>query len=83
VPQLAQYVSTSGDRRPVARRRAIALAALLGTLTLAVYWQVGRFGFLVFDDPAYVPENRHVLAGLTVDSVRWAFATIYDANWIP
>ena len=50
---------------------------------LAVYWQVYRFGFLVFDDPAYVSENRHVLAGLTTSGIRWAFTTVHDSNWIP
>ncbi len=59
------------------------MAAILVAATAAVYGQVYRFDFLVFDDPAYVSENRHVLAGLTTGGIRWAFTTIHDSNWIP
>jgi hypothetical protein len=64
-------------------RREIGLGGLLVAATLAVYWQVGWFGFLVFDDPAYVTENSQVLAGLNANSLGWAFATFHDGNWIP
>lgn len=60
-----------------------ALGAGIIALTLGVYWQVGHFGFIVFDDPAYVTENRQVLAGLNLHGICWAFTTIHDANWIP
>jgi tetratricopeptide (TPR) repeat protein len=59
------------------------LAAILVAATVAVYGQVYQFGFLVFDDPAYVPENSHVRAGLTTGGIRWAFTTVHDSNWIP
>ena len=59
------------------------ICALLIAATLAVYWQVGGFGFVVTDDPAYVLDNRHVLAGITPGSVAWAFRAIYQANWHP
>lgn len=64
-------------------RLQVLLGGLLLALTAAIYWQVGRFGFLVFDDPGYVSENPHVLAGLTSSGIRWAFAGSHDANWIP
>jgi len=51
--------------------------------TLAVYCQVRRFGFVVFDDPLCVTENRHVLAGLSPSGLRWAFTTFYFGNWMP
>ncbi len=59
------------------------MAAILVAATVAVYGQVYQFDFLVFDDPAYVLENRHVLAGLTTGGIRWAFTTVHDSNWIP
>jgi protein O-mannosyl-transferase len=70
-------------RRPFLSGRAIGLAAILVASTLAIYGQVYGFGFLDFDDPAYVPENPHVLAGLTTVGVHWAFTTVHDSNWIP
>jgi hypothetical protein len=69
--------------RSSALRRNLGLSALLVAATLSVYWQVGRFDFLVFDDPAYVTENSHVLPGLSANRVGWAFETFHDGNWIP
>ena len=43
------------------------------TLTIGVYWQVGTFEFIAFDDNMYVTENPDVKAGLTGESIRWAF----------
>jgi protein O-mannosyl-transferase len=59
------------------------LPAGILALTLGVYWQVCHIGFIIFDDSAYVTENRHVLAGLNLNGIRWAFTTVHDANWIP
>jgi Flp pilus assembly protein TadD len=53
-------------------------------LVLFVYAQVSQFAFLNWDDPQYVVENRHVLAGLSWDGVRWAFTDIRSAGlWLP
>ncbi len=59
------------------------LAALLGLVTLGVYWQVVRYDFVNFDDPFYVTENPHVQGGLGWDDVKWAFTTMHTANWHP
>jgi Tfp pilus assembly protein PilF len=81
VSQTLQHVST----RDVFGHRLSSrtLGILILALTLGVYWQVCQFGFVVFDDPAYVTENKPVLAGLHLEGIRWAFTTIHDANWIP
>jgi tetratricopeptide (TPR) repeat protein len=63
------------------RRRAFALGLLLACATLAVYWQVGRFEFINFDDPDYVANNRYVQMGLTAESVKWAFTNPFA--WHP
>jgi cytochrome c-type biogenesis protein CcmH/NrfG len=83
VPRFARQELTSASRRQFLSGRGIGLAAILVAATVALYGQVYRFGFLVFDDPAYVSENRQVLAGLTTGGIRWAFTTIHDSNWIP
>ena len=55
----------------------------LAVFTLALYAPALRCQFIALDDPAYVTENRHVQAGLTLGSVAWAFrATVVD-NWHP
>jgi tetratricopeptide (TPR) repeat protein len=39
--------------------------------------------FIDYDDDLYVTENPHVIAGLTVESVVWAFTTRHATNWHP
>ena len=59
------------------------LAALLVAATLLVYAQVWEFGFITVDDHAYASRNVHVQAGLTRDSIAWAWTAVHDCNWIP
>ena len=63
------------------RRAAVSL--LLVVATVAVYARVATFGFINFDDPAYVENNAQVLNGLTRDGIVWAFTTTRQANWHP
>ena len=51
--------------------------------TLSVYWQVQDHEFINHDDNTYITENGHVQAGLTGESIVWAFTTSYAANWHP
>jgi protein O-mannosyl-transferase len=68
--------SSAGNRRAV-------LSLLLLLLTLGVYNPASYNDFVSFDDPAYVTGNRHVRAGLTWDTVKWAFRSTEHANWHP
>jgi tetratricopeptide (TPR) repeat protein len=65
------------------RREELGLAVCLIALTLAVYLQVGRFGFIPIDDNLYVTKEAHIRDGLSVGGAAWAFTTFYDCNWIP
>jgi tetratricopeptide (TPR) repeat protein len=48
-----------------------------------VYGQVSGFDFIHFDDPVYTYNNPHVQAGLTLDSIKWAFTSVVAGNWGP
>ncbi|MGW8222880.1 MAG: tetratricopeptide repeat protein [Syntrophobacteria bacterium] len=61
----------------------IFVCLLLFIATLAVYWQVGNYEFVNFDDDKYIIENFHVQKGLTRDSVIWAFTATHVSNWHP
>jgi tetratricopeptide (TPR) repeat protein len=65
----------------MSRSRWICLG--LAAFTVALYAPALRCQFLAFDDPVYVTENRHVQAGLTLDSVAWAFRATTGGNWHP
>lgn len=55
----------------------------MAVVTLGVFWQVTEHSFLDYDDQIYVTENKHVQAGLSRESVGWAFGTTLAGNWHP
>jgi protein O-mannosyl-transferase len=64
-------------------RRTFWISVALAVLTVALYGPALRCQFLAFDDPAYVTENRHVRAGLSLDGFIWAFRSTTAGNWQP
>ncbi len=50
---------------------------------LAIYWQVGGFGFVALDDHLYVYQNPWVTQGLSRNGIVFAFLSGYAANWHP
>jgi Flp pilus assembly protein TadD len=80
----------TADARPagsyifqVPQRRRLILCLLFTLVTLALYNPVTRAPFLNFDDPVYVTDNAQVRAGLTWNTVVWAFHTSEASNWHP
>jgi len=63
------------------RRTLVCL--LLALLTLALYNPVVHNGFTNLDDEVYILHNSHVRAGLTRDTVKWAFTSYETGNWHP
>jgi hypothetical protein len=66
-----------------ARWHDILIYLLLLIATLAVYSQVRNFDFVNYDDREYISTNARVRAGLSAESLAWAFTTGYDGNWFP
>ena len=60
----------------------IACYFALVIATFVIYFKVGIFSFVNYDDPIYVTENPFVLSGLNIDSIIWAFKT-GESNWHP
>ena len=69
----------SGFKGEHARLAGLALALV----TLLVYLPVRHYGFVIYDDPEYVTDNRTVQAGLTFAGVKWAFDGFHSSNWHP
>jgi Flp pilus assembly protein TadD len=67
--------------RSYSRDQYIAAALLI--LVLGVYAPVRHFGYVNYDDLAYVPGNLKVLSGLSAEGLLWAFTSTTDANWFP
>ena len=63
--------------------RNIALIITLATLTLTLFGPAIGFDYINLDDPQYVFGNSHVLTGLNLENIRWAFTQVYEAWWLP
>ncbi len=59
----------------------ISLTLIL--ITLSVFYQVYSFSFVNYDDPGYVYKNPNVQAGITLETIKWAFTTGHISNWHP
>ncbi len=74
-------------RAPQSSRRDRTLAAwpvlLALLLTGLVYRDVGRYGFINYDDPVYVSDNPQVTGGLSPAALGWAFTTGHAGVWVP
>ena len=55
----------------------------LALVTRLVYEPVFHAQFIGFDDPDYVTANLHILSGITVANLRWAFVTNHTGYWHP
>jgi hypothetical protein len=47
---------------------------------VAAYWGVWKCDFVSFDDTQYVVENRHVISGLSLEGMKWAFTSFNASN---
>jgi hypothetical protein len=68
------------------RQRLLSPPVLIGLLVVAivgVYGQTIGFDYVFYDDAKYVFQNPHVLTGLRLDNIVWAFSAGYAANWHP
>jgi protein O-mannosyl-transferase len=73
----------STTRPDSARFVDLWICIFLVIATLLIYLQIVHFDFVDYDDTDYVFQNPHIQAGITKDSLKWAFTTIHASNWHP
>ncbi|MBN2020627.1 MAG: tetratricopeptide repeat protein [Sedimentisphaerales bacterium] len=59
------------------------ICIMLALVIFAAYEGVRKNDFVYYDDDTYVTENPSVQKGLNLESIRWAFTSLYQANWHP
>jgi Tfp pilus assembly protein PilF len=59
------------------------MVVLLFAITFWIFWPATGYDFLNFDDDRYVSGNQVVRQGLTPESVKWAFRSVYESYWLP
>ena len=65
------------------QKRRLIFCLLLALATVALYSSVTRAPFLNYDDSVYVTDNPQVRAGLTWNTIVWAFRTPEALDWHP
>lgn len=64
-------------------RTAMLIAAGLVLVGFLAFSPALQGGFVNWDDPEYVTENRHVLTGLNRENIVWAFSNVSAKIWLP
>jgi len=59
------------------------LPTAIALIVLAVFSPVLWHDFINYDDDVFVFANPNVTSGITLESLRWAFTTAHEVNWIP
>src|SRR5215475_4981745 len=65
------------------RRLKVTISIILGVVTVAVFWPVRNYDFVLYDDGQYVFENPHVASGLSWANLVWAVTQFHSGNWHP
>jgi Tfp pilus assembly protein PilF len=65
------------------KRPDLAISVFLILATAVLFWQLFTHDFVSIDDNVYVTDNPHVQAGVTAESIKWAFTTLYAEFWHP
>lgn len=48
-----------------------------------IYWQVGGFSFVLYDDEEYIILNPRLRIGFTFENIRWYLTSSFAGNWHP
>lgn len=59
------------------------LVCTLILITVAVFSPALWHEFVNLDDSVMVYENPYIRSGVTIEAIRWAFASEYVSNWVP
>jgi protein O-mannosyl-transferase len=66
------------------RNQRVLLGALLVAIVLLLYLPVIHHDFIkLWDDDAYVTDNPHVVSGMKIANIAWAFTSFEQSNWHP
>ena len=82
-PRPARQKNPSAPATARVRWRSAIIGLTLAVITLGVFFPVVRCDFVSYDDPHYVLRNPPVQAGLTWNSIAWAFRAAHASNWHP
>ncbi|HTS35934.1 MAG TPA: hypothetical protein VMH04_09700 [Candidatus Solibacter sp.] len=76
--------NTRPDGGILSPQKNIAIACLLlAVVTLGFYNPISHCGFVYSDDVVYIMRNPAIRAGLSWETVKWAFVGVHAGFWHP
>ena len=82
----AESKTPLASRLHFSRQTAVLVSLSLAALVWIVFWPVHGFDFITWDDPRYVFNNPHIVTGLTLENLKWAFTTsspyFHPITWV-
>jgi protein O-mannosyl-transferase len=64
-------------------RSPLVLTAVMVIFVFISYWPLHENSFIKADDDNYITQNSHVMSGLSIENVKWAFTSFAAGYWIP
>ncbi len=61
----------------------LIISGIIALSVFVIFKQTGGYSFISFDDGAYIKNNVHVIKGLSLKNIKWAFTTGLTGNWHP
>ena len=83
VESVPPWPTRPADRRDRWAAADVLAAAVLAAVTFALYARGRHFPFIRYDDPYYIANDRHVMAGLTWAGLKYAVTRVVLANYHP
>ena len=84
LPAASDSLQTSGTVAGASERMlTLGICLVLALAVWMVFGQTQKYGFVNYDDNAYVYENPVVQEGLTLEGLRWAFTFGNIGHWHP
>jgi Tfp pilus assembly protein PilF len=65
------------------KTKTLLICVVLALIVFVAFAAVRNNDFVNYDDDSYVTENPQVQKGLNLNSITWAFTTIYAGYWHP
>jgi protein O-mannosyl-transferase len=59
------------------------IAIFLIVASFIAYARILGNDFVNFDNRLCITENNHIKSGINLESIKWAFTAVDDANWHP